>query len=185
MRTLSIFEMVSVDGFFCDAKGDMSWAHRNDPEWTRFTQDNASGGAELLFGRKTYEMMARFWPTPAAAQAMPAVAERMNALPKVVFSRTLAKAEWANTRLVKGDLASEVREMKALPGKDLLVMGSGSIVSQLTAAGLIDEMTIVVVPTVIGKGRTLFEGVEGPLGLALRSSKAFGNGNVVLTYARA
>ena len=182
MRRLIAFEQVSLDGFFVDAKGDMSWAHKQDPEWNAFAASNASGDGALLFGRVTYEMMASFWPTPAAIERMPAVAEGMNNLPKVVFSRTLEKASWKNTKLVKGDLAAEVRKMKKESGPGMAILGSGSIVSQLAQAGLIDEFQIVVNPIVLGKGRTLFEGVKEKLALKLIKTRAFGNGNVVLYY---
>jgi dihydrofolate reductase len=182
MRKLIAFEHVSLDGFFVDAKGDMSFAHKQDPEWNEFSASNASGDGALLFGRVTYEMMASFWPTPAARETMPEVAEGMNSMPKVVFSRTLEEAAWKNTRLVKGDLVAEVRKMKKDTGPGIAILGSGSIVSQLTQAGLIDELHIVVNPVVLGKGRTLFEGVGQNIGLKLVGSRAFGNGNVVLRY---
>jgi dihydrofolate reductase len=182
MRKVSAFEQVSLDGFFVDAQGDMSWAHKQDPEWNAFTAGNASGDGALLFGRVTYEMMASFWPTPMAMQSMPAVAEGMNRMPKIVFSRTLEKASWTNTTLVKGDPAAHVRKLKQEPGPDLVILGSGSIVSQLAEARLIDELQIVVNPIVLGKGRTLFEGVKQKIGLKRTQSRAFGNGNVVLSY---
>jgi dihydrofolate reductase len=182
MRRVSAFEQVSLDGFFTDANGDMSWAHKQDPEWNEFAAKNASGGGALLFGRVTYEMMASFWPTAAAMEQMPEVAKGMNDLPKVVFSRTLGKASWKNTRLVKGDLVAEVRKMKAEPGPDMAILGSGTIVSQLAQAGLIDELQIVVNPIVLGKGRTLFGSVERKIGLRRIRTRPFGNGNVVLWY---
>jgi dihydrofolate reductase len=182
MRRLIAFEAVSLDGFFTDAKGDMSWAHKQDPEWNAFAASNASGDGALLFGRVTYEMMASFWPTPAAMETMPAVAEGMNNMPKVVFSRTLEKASWKNTKLVKGDIVAEVRKMKKESGPGMAILGSGTIVSQLAQAGLIDEFQIVVNPIVLGKGRTLFEGVKEKLALKLIKTRAFGNGNVVLYY---
>ncbi len=181
MRRLAVFNQLSLDGFIADEKGDMSWAHKQDPEWMAFTSENASGEAELVFGRITYDLMAGWWPTPQALQSMPVVARRMNELPKVVFSRTLEKATWQNTRLVKGDLAAETRRLKAEPGPDLLIMGSGSIVSQLTDAGLIDEYQVVVNPIALGRGRGMFE-VRQKANLAFRKARIFGNGNVVLWY---
>jgi dihydrofolate reductase len=83
----------------------MSWAHKQDPEWNESAASNASGNGALLFGGVTYEMMAGFWPTPAARETAPEVAEGMNSMPKVVFSRTLKKASWKNTTLLKGDPA--------------------------------------------------------------------------------
>jgi dihydrofolate reductase len=115
MSKLLVFNQVSLDGYFVDAHGDMSWAHKQDPEWTTFASENASGGGQLLFGRVTYEMMQSFWPTPQALKAAPIVAERMNSLPKVVFSKTLTQATWHNTRLIKGDIAAEVRKLKKNP----------------------------------------------------------------------
>ena len=103
-------------------------------------------------------------------------------MPKVVFSRTLDAASWQNTRLVKDDIAAEVRRMKSASGGDIAILGSGSIVAQLASAGLIDEYQIVVNPIVLGSGRTLFEGVGKKLNLKLTSSRAFSNGNVVLGY---
>jgi dihydrofolate reductase len=184
MRKLITFNNVTLDGYFTDKNGDMSWAHQsgNDPEWQAFVEENSKGGGVLLFGRVTYEMMASYWPTPMAAQQMPVVAERMNSLPKIVFSRTLEKAFWSNTRLIKGDPASEVRKLKQEPGVGLVILGSGSIVSQLAQERLIDEYQIVVHPIVLGKGRTLFETVKDKLTLKLTKSRAFGNGNVLLCY---
>jgi dihydrofolate reductase len=106
----------------------------------------------------------------------------MNGLPKVVFSRTLEKASWSNTKLLRGGLAEEVRKMKAGPGKDIAILGSGSLVSQLAHEGLIDEYQIVVNPVVIGNGRTMFEGVKEKLALKRTKTRAFRNGNVLLCY---
>ena len=184
MRKLIAFLQVTLDGHFAGANGDIGWAHKEtkDAEWSAFMADNATAGGQLLFGRLTYEMMASFWPTPLAIERDPIVAERMNSLPKVVFSRTLDKASWNNTRLVKGDLAAEIRKMKQEPGTDMVIMGSGTIVSQLAQEGLIDEYEIALNPIVLGKGRTMFEGVKEKQSLKLTKTRAFANGNVFLCY---
>ena len=184
MSRLVVFNNVSLDGYFVDGKGDMSWAHNTNPdaEWDAFGEENAKGGGLLLFGRVTYELMAGYWPTPLAAQNDPIVAEHMNTLPKVVFSRTLDQVSWSNTTLVKGDLAAEVRKMKHAPGQDMAVLGSGSIVSQLAQEGLVDEYQLVVSPVVLGAGRTLFDGLREKLALKLTKTRAFRNGNVLLCY---
>lgn len=182
MRKVHVFDNVSLDGFFTDANNDMSWAHKHDEEWNAFASGNASGQAELLFGRVTYEMMAAFWPTPQAAQMLPQVAAGMNAMRKIVFSRTLDTVTWENTRLVKGDLVTEVTRLKQQPGPDLVILGSGSVVSQLTQARLIDEYQIVLNPIVLGRGRTLFETVEEKNPLKLTRIRQFKNGNVVVWY---
>lgn len=182
MRKVTVFNNISVDGFFTDAAGDMSWAHRHDEEWTAFSSGNASGAAELLFGRVTYDMMAAFWPTPQAAQMLPAVAAGMNAMRKYVASRTLATAAWQNTTVLSGDLVTEVRALKQQPGSDIVIIGSGSLVSQLTAARLIDLYQLVFVPVVLGQGRTLFETIPGRHDLKRTDSRSFKNGNVVTWY---
>lgn len=182
MRQLIVFNQVTLDGFFTDPNGDMSWAHKTDPEWSEFTTTNASGGGVLLFGRVTYQMMASFWPTPAALQSMPEVARQMNSLPKVVFSKTLDQATWNNTTLMKGDIAAETRKLKNTPGDAMVIMGSGTIVSQWSQERLIDEYQVVVNPLVLGNGRTMFEGVADRLQLRLIRTRTFGNGNILLCY---
>ena len=184
MGKLIVSNQISLDGYFVDAHGAMSWAHNQgeDEEWNEFVATNASGGGLLVFGRITYELMASYWPTSAALQNDPVVAERMNNLPKLVFSRTLDKASWNRTRLVKDGMAAEMRRLKSEPGNDMAIMGSGTIVSQLTQERLIDEYQIVVIPVVLGAGRTMFDGVNGRLGLALAETRGFRNGNVLLRY---
>ena len=182
MRKLVVFNMVSLDGFFVDRKGDMSWAHKNDAEWNAFVNENASGNGVLVFGRITYELMASYWPTPMALENSPVVAKAMNDMPKIVFSRTLDNASWSNTKLVKGDLAAEMRKMKKQPGPDMVILGSGSIVSQLAQQNLIDEYQIALSPIVLGKGRTMFEGLNEKLNLKLTKSRTFGNGTVFACY---
>ena len=184
MRKLIVFNQVTLDGYFAGMNGDISWAHRStkDPEWSAFVEGNARAGGVLVFGRITYELMIRYWPTPDALKNDPVVAERMNNLPKVVFSRTLDKASWNNTKLVKGDPAAEMRKMKQEPGEDMAIFGSGSIVSQLAQEGLVDEYQIVVIPVVLGKGRTMFDGIKRKLTLKRTKTRSFGNGNVLLCY---
>lgn len=184
MRKLIVFNSVTLDGFFSGENGDIGWAHENsqDPEWTSFVEENAKGEGMLLFGRVTYDMMASYWPTPAASKNDPVVAEGMNNMPKVVFSRTMDNPSWKNTKVVKGDIAAEVRRMKKESGPGMAIFGSGSIVSQLTQQRLIDEYQIVVVPVVIGKGRTMFEGIKEKLPLKRTKARPFGNGRVFLCY---
>jgi dihydrofolate reductase len=182
VRRIIVFNLVTIDGYFSGANGDMSWAHKTDPEWNAFVEGNASGGGVLLFGRVTYDLMASYWPTQMAMQNSPVIAERMNSLPKVVFSRTLESVSWSNTKLVKGDLAAEVRKMKEETGEDMAILGSGSIVAQLAQEGLIDEFQVVVTPVAIGRGRTMFEDIRKMLKLKLTKTRVFGNGNVLLCY---
>ena len=182
MRKLIVFNSVTLDGYFTGADGDLIWAHKSDPEWNTFVSGNAQGDSEMVWGRVTYEMMAGWWPSPQALKSMPEVAARMNSASKVVFSRTLREAAWNNTTLVKSDPAATIRTMKRAPGPDLIIFGSGTIVSQLAQAGLIDEFQIVLNPLALGRGRTMFEGVQTPLNLKLTKTRAFKNGNVLLWY---
>ncbi len=184
-RKLAAFIQISLDGYTCDAQGDMSFAHKApaDAEWNEFVAGNARGGGMLLFGRKTYEMMAAWWPTPMAAQAMPQVAANMNAMPKIVFSRSLNSAGWSNTKLVKDDVVVTVGQMKDEPGSDMTILGSGSIVTQLADAGLLDALQVVVNPVALGAGQSLFSGLSRHLDFVLTNTRVFANGSVVLWYS--
>ena len=147
MKKLRVFESISIDGYFAAANGDMSFAHagRQDPEFADWVGGNANAGGELLFGRKTYQMMEAFWPTPLAAQQMPAVAKGMNAARKYVASRTITPT-WNNTHLLAGDLVKAVRELKSGDGPGIAILGSGSVAAQLGEAGLVDEFQFVIIP---------------------------------------
>jgi dihydrofolate reductase len=190
MRKISMFNQVSVDGFFKAPDGDVSWTHEQAPdaEFDDWVAGNASGGGALLFGRVTYEMMASFWPTPMAAAQMPRVAKHMNELPKIVFSRTLATATWQNTHLLKGDLVAEVKKLKNEARKEMggdkpiTIMGSGSIVTQLAKEGLIDEYQVLVIPVILGAGVALFDGPGRKQKLRLTRSRTFKNGKAYLVY---
>lgn len=189
MRKLTMFNNVSLDGYFTDAAGDMSWAHAGaDAEWAEFTAGNATGESEAIFGRVTWQMMASFWPTDMAKQQMPSVAAAMNRMTKYVFSRsynlsTATMPAWENTVLwADDDIVEGVGAIKGSEGPDLIVMGSGTIVAPLTEGDLIDSYQLVIVPVILGGGRTLFEGVARRPRLKRTGCRAFGNGNVVLTY---
>jgi dihydrofolate reductase len=184
MGRLIVFNSISLDGYFTDRNGDISWAYNAvpDAEWDAFVAGNARGGGALVLGRVTYELMAGYWPTPLAGRNNPDVAEGMNRLRKVVFSRTLDRASWSNTELIRDGLATEIRNMKDDPGLDMAILGSGSLVAQLTQESLIDEYQFVVAPVVLGGGRTMFEGVPGRLRLTRTKTRPFANGNVLLCY---
>ena len=184
MRKLAVFNNITLDGYFTGKNGDYSWAHSGQPdqEFNEFVAGNAQGGGALLLGRKTYEIMAGFWPTPEAKKSQPEVAQGMNSMPKVVFSRTLDHVDWENSKLMKGDLAAEVRKLKHESGPDMVILGSGSIVAQLAPEGLIDEYQMVVIPVVIGAGRTMFDGMQKKLELKLTDTRAFKSGKVFTIY---
>jgi dihydrofolate reductase len=181
MRKLSVFNLMTLDGYIAGPGGDISW-HNVDEEFQELANGASNSGNTLLFGRVTYELMAGFWPTPEAMTTDPVVAAGMNKAEKIVFSRTLKRADWNNTRLVKDDMPGEVRRLKQGAGKDLTVLGSGSIVAQLAEEGLIDEYQVLLNPVVLGSGKTMFEGLKHRLALKLVRTRTFGNGNVLLTY---
>jgi dihydrofolate reductase len=185
MQKLGVFNSLSLDGYFTDAQGDMSWAHRPDEEMQSFAGENASGGGTLLFGRVTYDLMRQYWPTPQAAKDLPTVAEGMNRRRKLVASRTLRQASWQNTSIIEGDLTEAVRQLKQEDGPDIVILGSGSVVAQLAEAGLIDEYQIALIPVALGAGRTMFEGVSRKIELRLTQSRVFPSGSVFLRYAAA
>jgi len=185
MRKLSVFNSISLDGYFTDKNSDLGWAYMNqDKEWTDFISTNASGDSEMLFGRVTYEMMKAYWPTPAAAEHLPTVANRMNSASKVVFSRSVKESDWQNTRFYNGDIVEEVRRMKSQTGPDMIIMGSGSIVQQLTDVHLVDAYQFIVTPVVLGAGRTMFEKITEPMQLKRTTVREFGNGNVLMKYEK-
>ena len=181
MRKLTVFNLMTLDGYIAGQGGDISW-HNVDEEFQELANAASNSGNTLLFGRVTYELMASYWPTPEAISTDPIVAAGMNKSEKIVFSRTLHKTDWNNTRLVKDDMLAEVRSLKQGTGKDLTVLGSGSIVAQLAEEGLIDEYQVLLNPVIIGKGKTMFEGLKHRLALKLVRTRTFGNGNVLLTY---
>jgi len=181
MRKLLVFNLVTLDGYFEGPNRDISW-HNVDVEFNEYAVDMLNSVDTLLFGRVTYELMAGFWPTPDAIKNDPIVAERMNSLPKIVFSRTLGKVEWNNTRLLKNNVEEEIKKMKKQPGKDMALLGSGSITTEFAQRGLVDEYRIMVNPVVLGNGNPLFKGIKNRLHLKLMKTRTFRNGNVLLYY---
>ena len=182
MRKVTSFTFVTLDGYFeGPKKGDISW-HRHGAEENEYAAQSLKSGNTLLFGRVTYEMMASYWPTPNAIKSDPIVAEGMNSADKIVFSRTLKKAEWNNTRLVKDNIVEEIRKMKQMPGKDMTLLGSGSILTLFAEQGLIDEYQIMVDPVVLGRGTPIFKGITHRLDLKLTKTRTFQSGVVLLCY---
>lgn len=182
MRKVLVSEMVTLDGFFAGPNGEIDW-HNVDAEFNDLSIEQLNSVDTLLFGRVTYQFMASYWPTSAALSDDPIVAAKMNALAKIVFSHTLETADWHNTRLVKGDLADEITRLKHQHGKDMIIFGSGALVSALAELDLVDEYRLFVNPVVIGHGQPLFQGLPRPLHLKLLATRQFRSGNVLLTYA--
>ena len=173
--------MVSLDGFFEGPNHELDWHNVND-EFNRYAAELLNSADALLFGRRTYQMMAAYWPTKLAAENDPLVTEKMNNLPKYVFSKTLSSAEWENTKLVKENVEEEITALKKQPGKNIILMGSSNLALTFINYDLIDEYRIIVNPVVLGKGNPLFHGADTRIHLDLIRSKPMGSGNVINYY---
>jgi dihydrofolate reductase len=181
MRKVIVSNLVSLDGFISGPNGEIDWFSW-DKELENYSKEQLGSMGTILFGRVTYELMASYWPAATAATDDQMIIDAMNNLPKVVFSRTLDKVEWKNSRLVKENIAEEITKLKAQPGKDMVIYGSGSIVSALARAGLIDEYRIFVNPVVLGGGNPLFQDIKSKLNLKHLNTKTFGSGLVLICY---
>ncbi len=181
MGKVFLFMMVTLDGFFEGPDHDISW-HNVDEEFNEFAIQQLDEMDTLLFGRVTYEGMASFWPTQFAIETDPAVAGKMNSVPKIVFSRTLDRADWNNSRLVKEHVAEEVSKLKQEARGDLAIFGSSDLAVSLLQMGLVDELRIMVNPVVLGSGKRLFDGIGDKLKLKLLKTREFRSGNVLLYY---
>lgn len=179
MRKLIMWNMVTLDGYF---EGPKSWEidwheYTWGEELEQFSLEQAKSVGMLLFGRVTYEGMAAYWTT-----AKGETADFMNSVSKVVFSRTLKKADWNNTRLVRGSAEEEVPKLKQQPGKDLYIFGSANLSSTLTRHGLIDEYRLGLNPLVLGGGNPLFKPNEHRQRMKLLEARPLKSGVVLLRY---
>jgi dihydrofolate reductase len=181
MSKVIVFNMITLDGFFEGPNREIDW-HNVDEEFNDFAINQLNTVGTLIFGRVTYQLMAGYWPMPTSVRDDPIVAGLMNNIPKIVFSRTLETADWNNTRLVKGDMVQEVARLRQQPGKDIYIFGSGSLVSALGQHGLIDEYRVIVNPVILGKGNSMFKGLQDRLKLKLVRTRTFNSGNVLLVY---
>jgi dihydrofolate reductase len=181
MRKLTAFNFITLNGFYKGVHDDISW-HRHGSEEGEFSAESLKADNILLFGRVTYEMMAFWWPSPMAAEAFPEVAKGMNSAEKIVFSSIIESPLWNNTTVMRGDIIDQIREMKKRPGKDMTILGSGTIVSQFAEAGLIDEYQIMVDPVVLCSGTPIFNDIKCNLQLELTDSRGFKSGVVFLSY---
>lgn len=196
-RRIVMFNQVSADGFFSDPEGGLDWVV-SDPEIHARAVAGMSTTDTILFGRLTYEQFASFWPgalenlntegphgSDKRDPAFAAMANWLNDTKKLVFSTSLREARWHNSEILPTLDAQSVAKLKQQPGKDLLIFGSGSVVSQLSQHGLIDEYRFVVCPLLLGEGRTLLGDLSKRVSLELLEAQAFRTGNVMLTYRRA
>lgn len=185
MRQVIYSLMVSLDGFIEGPNHDLTWA-MPDEELHVFVNDQERAIGAHLYGRRTYELMAGFWPTADADPTQPEpiadYARIWRAMPKIVFSKKLDRVEW-NARL-GGDIATEVARLKAQPGKDVAVAGA-DLAASFMRLGLIDEYRLFVHPVVLGAGTPMFPPLDERLNLRLIDTRAFGSGVVYLAYQNA
>ncbi len=179
MRKIIVSNMVSMDGFIARPNGEIDWFVW-DNELERRTIEMMGTIDTILFGRVTYEMMASYWPN--ATVDNPYIKERMNSLSKIVFSRTLDKVEWNNSSLVSEIDPKRILRMKRMAGKNIVIFGSGKIVSAMALLGLIDEYRIIVNPIILGDGKSMFKGLKESQKLKLIDTMQFGSGVAILSY---
>jgi dihydrofolate reductase len=187
LRRLIVSNLMSLDGFLAGPKGELDWfvyeGFVKGTEFGQYAREVITSVDAILLGRLTYEEFVSYWPI--ATNDDPVITERMNNLPKIVFSRTLDKVGWGNwnnARLVKENATDEVRKMKAQPGKDLVIYGSGSLVSSLMKEGLIDEFQFFIQPVVLGKGKPEFPNLDKRYWMKLVKVTPLKSGAVALYY---
>ena len=192
MRMLRVIEFLSLDGVMQapgdpeeDTEGGFQHGGWQRPYFDEVLGATAAEGMAAtdtyLFGRKTYEKMAAYWPT---APADDPYAQHLNSTPKYVASTTLRSVGWQNSALIKGDVAEEVSELKEQPGKNIAVLGSGDLVQTLIEHDLVDEYFLAVFPILLGSGKRLFRESDRARKLSLVDSKAISTGGVILTLRR-
>jgi dihydrofolate reductase len=180
VRKVIVSSLASLDGFFETLDKKLDWC-LTDEEFFAYAGEMLRAADTLLFGRTTYELMANYWPAAPSDE----IADKMNNLPKLVFSRTLQEVEWNNSRLAKSGPQEEVSKLKSQSGKDLVVLGSATVASSLLQAGQVDEYRVILQPVLLGSGSPLFKDITEGIQLKLISAKAFGSGVVLLSYQRA
>ena len=186
MRKIKLQMQLSVDGFVCGANGEMDWMVWDwDDVLKKYAGDLTNSADTFLMGRATGEGMAMYWPTvatnPESKEEDKWMADKLNSLPKVVFSKTVTSINWTNVR-VANDIVEEVRELKKEPGKDILLYGGASLVSSFIRENLVDEYHFFVNPAVIGKGKTIFNNQKEKMDLKLIKATQSSTGIIILHY---
>ena len=178
MRHVIVDSLISLDGFFAGPRDEIDW-FLFDEESMEWSREILRSAGTVLFGRVTYEGMAEYWPTVPETEYL---SERLNHLPKMVFSRTLVRAAWSPTTIVAASPVETVARLRHEPGQDLVVLGSSSVVSALLRAGLVDDFRLRIQPIILGAGRPLFANQSERHHLRLLSARTFDSGVVALRY---
>ena len=179
MRKIFWQMMTSLDGYMEGPNQDLSW-HMVDDDFQGYVNEMLASIGGIILGRVTYEFFAQYWPTAAEPET-----RMMNELPKYVFSRTLDRVTWNNSRLVKGEMEDEVIKLKQQPGKDLAMFGSANLASSFIRLGLIDEYRMFIAPVVLGDGGPTFKFIDKRFNLKLAGARPLASGVVILSYTPA
>jgi dihydrofolate reductase len=190
MSKLIVTMWVTLDGFIAGPNGEMNWVGElYDEAMGNYEMDLVSAADTLILGRVTYQSFAGAWPfvpdNPNASQGEIDYARKLNAMRKIVFSKTLDNVEWTNSTLVKEVTPAAITQLKQEQGRDMVMYGSASIVQALTNLGLIDEYQFLIHPIILGSGKPLFQNMQDKVNLKLVQSKTHPSGVVVLTYQHA
>jgi dihydrofolate reductase len=183
-RRLYVSIIVSLDGFIEGPGRELDWFLDGDPEFERYCNEMLDSVGLALYGRRSYELMLQYWPNAEKNPRSPVdleFARKINALPKVVLSRTLERVEWNNTTLIKDDVGERIRELKRAPGKPIVAWAGAELVRTLSALDLVDEYRLIVHPVLLGSGTPLFQGGERRK-LRLSRTTQLGKSLVVLCY---
>ena len=179
MRKIIVSNLISVDGYFEGMNKDLDW-FKVDEEFFDFARQQLLETDTILFGRITYEYMAAYWPNVKDDDAV--ITEKMNSHKKIVFSKTLEHVDWNNSELIKEHAFDEIQKLKQQPGKNMVIFGSGTLVSAFTQMRLIDEYRLIVNPVILGNGNPLFKSLNEKLDLKLTGSKILNSGVAILYY---
>ena len=185
MRKVVLFMHLTLDGFAAGPNGELDWISY-DKELEKYAEELVSTVGAALYGRVTYQMMESYWPTvltnPSSTKHEIDHAHWIENIPKIVFSKSLEKVEWNNTRLIKDNIVAEISKLKQQPGKDLVIFGSPSLAQTFMQLGLIDEYRLTVNPVVLGNGIPLFKDIKDRINLKLLETKTYDSGVVGLHY---
>jgi dihydrofolate reductase len=176
--------VVSVDGYFEGPNHDISW-HNVDADFNTFAIEQLGEIGMLVFGHRTYDLMAGFWPTPQGIAENAAIAKLMNDMPKIVVSHQPFKADWSNTTVISENVNETIKDLKAKSGeKDMAIFGSNNLCVSLMEAGLVDEFRLMINPVALGNGSSLFTGLSKKVPLTLAKTRPFNSGNILHYYTQ-
>lgn len=180
MRRLFVSNLATLDGFFEGPNKEFNFFVPNE-DFFDYAKEMLRSVDTILFGRTTYLHMVGYWPSAPKEE----IADKMNGLAKIVFSSTLERVDWNNSRLVKTGAAPEVRRLKQQPGKDMVILGSAALAASLLQEGLIDVYRVILIPILLGRGNPLFQGIKHKINLKLTQTKLLASGIAVLSYEMA